>query len=87
MPRRDARRWKVHPIADWNERDVQRYLERHALPLHPLAAAGYPSLGDTHSTLPLHEVGDVEQTRFFGIKRECGIHEIDLADTARRRDP
>ncbi len=21
---------------------------------------------------------DVEATRFFGLKRECGIHEIDL---------
>src|SRR5690606_24882517 len=73
-------RWKVHPIADWTNRDVHRYLERHHLPYHPLWTRGYVSIGDEHSTRSLHEAGALEQTRFFGLKRECGIHEIDLAD-------
>ena len=29
---------------------------------------------------PLHEVATLEETRFNGLKRECGIHEINLAD-------
>lgn len=29
-------RWKVHPIADWTDRDVYRYLKQHKLPYHPL---------------------------------------------------
>jgi phosphoadenosine phosphosulfate reductase len=73
-------RWKVHPIADWTDRDVHRYLKKHDLPYHPLWERGYLSIGDHHSTRPIHEVSTVEQTRFFGIQRECGIHEIDLAD-------
>lgn len=73
-------RWKVHPIADWSDRDVHRYLKRHDLPYHPLWDKGYMSIGDTHSTRPIHEVSTAEQTRFFGLTRECGIHEIDLAD-------
>lgn len=73
-------RWKVHPIADWNDRDVHRYLTRHELPYHPLWEKGYLSIGDHHSTRPIHEVSAIEQTRFFGVQRECGIHEIDLAD-------
>ena len=73
-------RWKVHPIADWTDRDVHRYLKKHDLPYHPLWEQGYLSIGDHHSTKPIHEVSAVEQTRFFGIQRECGIHEIDLAD-------
>ena len=73
-------RWKVHPIADWTDRDVHRYLKRHGLPYHPLWEQGYLSIGDHHSTKPIHEVSTAEQTRFFGIQRECGIHEIDLAD-------
>jgi phosphoadenosine phosphosulfate reductase len=73
-------RWKVHPIADWSDRDVHRYLTRHALPYHPLWEKGYLSVGDHHSTRPIHEVSAVEQTRFFGLKRECGIHEIDIGD-------
>jgi phosphoadenosine phosphosulfate reductase len=73
-------RWKVHPIADWSDRDVHRYLKQHNLPYHPLWEHGYVSIGDRHSTKPIHEVGTVEKTRFFGLQRECGIHEIDLAD-------
>ena len=73
-------RWKVHPIADWTDRDVHRYLTKHNLPYHPLWEKGYVSIGDHHSTKPIHEVATAEQTRFFGLKRECGIHEINLAD-------
>ena len=72
-------RWKVHPIADWTDRDVHRYLKRHDLPYHPLWHEGYISIGDHHTTKSLHEVDDSEQTRFFGLQRECGLHEIDLA--------
>jgi phosphoadenosine phosphosulfate reductase len=28
-------RYKVHPLYDWNERDIGRYLEKHHLPYHP----------------------------------------------------
>jgi len=73
-------RWKVHPIADWTDRDVHYYLKKHDLPYHPLWEKGYLSIGDHHSTKPIHEVSTVEQTRFFGLKRECGIHDINLAD-------
>jgi len=73
-------RWKVHPIADWNDRDVHMYLKKHGLPYHPLWEQGYLSIGDTHSTKPIHEVSTLEQTRFFGLKRECGIHDINLGD-------
>jgi phosphoadenosine phosphosulfate reductase len=73
-------RWKVHPIADWNDRDVHLYLKKHDLPYHPLWEKGYLSIGDQHSTRPIHEVSTLEQTRFFGLQRECGIHEINLAD-------
>lgn len=72
-------RWKVHPIADWSARDVHRYLRQHDLPYHPLWSRGYVSIGDTHTTRPLQEAGSAEQTRFFGLKRECGLHDIDLS--------
>jgi phosphoadenosine phosphosulfate reductase len=73
-------RWKVHPIADWNDRDVHLYLKKHDLPYHPLWEKGYLSIGDHHSTKPIHEVSTLEQTRFFGLQRECGIHDINLGD-------
>jgi phosphoadenosine phosphosulfate reductase len=72
-------RCKVHPIADWTDRDVHRYLKQHNLPYHPLWDKGYVSIGDVHSTKPLHEAGNVDETRFAGLKRECGLHEINLS--------
>jgi phosphoadenosine phosphosulfate reductase len=72
-------RWKVHPIADWSDRDVHRYLKRHDLPYHPLWEQGYTSIGDYHTSHSIHEVDGEEQARFFGLQRECGLHEIDLS--------
>lgn len=72
-------RWKVHPIADWTDKDVHDYLRKHDLPYHPLWEHGYLSIGDYHTTRSIHEVSEKEQLRFFGIKRECGLHEIDLS--------
>lgn len=67
-------RWKLHPIADWSDRDVGQYFSRHDLPYHPLWDAGYVSIGDVHTTRSLTDAGDAEATRFFGLKRECGLH-------------
>lgn len=72
-------RWKVHPIADWSDRDVYRYLKQYDLPYHPLWEKGYISVGDVHTTKPIHAVDNAEETRFFGLKRECGLHDIDLS--------
>lgn len=69
-------RFKVHPIADWTDRDVYEYLKHHDLPYHPLWEKGYVSIGDWHTTRSLAEVESLEDTRFFGLKRECGIHEM-----------
>ena len=33
------------------------------------------SIGDVHTTRPLGEGMRAEDTRFFGLKRECGIHQ------------
>ncbi|MBT8099363.1 MAG: phosphoadenylyl-sulfate reductase [Gammaproteobacteria bacterium] len=74
-------RWKVHPIADWSDRDVHRYLQTHKLPYHPLWEKGYVSIGDVHTTRTLAEAGSAEATRFFGLQRECGLHEMDYGET------
>ena len=44
------------------------------LPPHPLKSKGYVSVGDWHSSEPLRENMTAEETRFQGIKRECGLH-------------
>jgi phosphoadenosine phosphosulfate reductase len=66
---------KVQPIIDWTDRQVFQYLTQHDLPYHPLWEKGYVSIGDTHTTRPLSAGMTEEETRFFGLKRECGLHE------------
>ncbi len=67
---------KVHPILDWDNRAVYRYLTEHGLPYHPLWESGYVSVGDWHSSAPLQPGQSEEETRFGGLKRECGLHEV-----------
>jgi phosphoadenosine phosphosulfate reductase len=68
-------RWKLHPLADWSDREVWKYLQQHELPYHPLWHEGYISIGDIHTTRPFEAGMREEDTRFFGLKRECGLHE------------
>jgi len=75
---RSGDRFKVYPIADWTDRDIFNYLKKHNLPYHPLWEQGYVSIGDVHTTKSIADVDSVEETRFFGLKRECGLHELDF---------
>ena len=75
---RSGDRFKIYPIADWTDRDVFNYLKKHGLPYHPLWDKGYVSIGDVHTTRSLADVDSLEETRFFGLKRECGLHELDF---------
>ena len=67
--------FKVHPILDWTKEDVEAYRAAHDLPMHPLYAWGYRSIGDTHSTVPVDPSDQDDRAgRLLGEKRECGIH-------------
>ena len=65
----------IHPIIDWTDKNVHDYLKANDLPYHPLWEQGYISIGDTHTTRKLEDGMSEEETRFFGLKRECGLHE------------
>lgn len=67
--------FKILPIIDWDNRQVFQYLKEHGLSYHPLWEQGYLSVGDTHTTKKWEEGMSEEETRFFGLKRECGLHE------------
>ena len=71
--RKDGR-YKVYPLIDWTNRDIHKYLVKHDLPYHPLWEEGYVSVGDWHTSRPLEAGMTEEETRFFGLKRECGLH-------------
>jgi phosphoadenosine phosphosulfate reductase len=67
--------YKVLPILNWTAEDIHGYLEEHNLPYHPLKEKGYATVGDWHSSRPMTDQDEHErQTRFQGIKQECGLH-------------
>ncbi len=70
---RQKKTLKAYPILDWADAQVDLYYHQHGLPRHPLAAKGYVTMGDWHSTVPAAD-GDAEATRFNGRKYECGLH-------------
>ena len=66
---------KIHPILPWSQLDVDHYLTVHDLPYHPLKEMGYATVGDWHSSRPMTEEDSHErETRFQGVKQECGLH-------------
>jgi len=71
----DRNLYKIHPILGWSSKDVYDYLIAHDLPYHPFFEKGYVTVGDWHSSRPLTASDESERdTRFQGLKQECGLH-------------
>jgi len=65
---------KLAPLAAWTTRDVWYACEALSIPLLPLYAQGYSSIGcEPCTTLPL-DPNDPRSGRWSGRKVECGIH-------------
>jgi len=75
-----GKQFKVHPILDQNNRELHQYMKKNDLPYHPLWEQGYVSIGDWHTTQKLEDGMSEQDTRFFGLKRECGLHEFGDGD-------
>lgn len=66
---------KVSPLARWTAQEVEDYIDRHGLPRHPLAEAGYSSIGCAPCTRAVAPGEDPRAGRWAGsAKTECGIH-------------
>jgi adenylyl-sulfate kinase len=69
----EARPVKISPLAEWSDEDVESYLREHDVPVHPLYARGYGSIGCAPCTRP----GSGRDGRWWweaGADKECGIH-------------
>ena len=71
-----GQQFKLYPSIDWSNKDLHYYLKDNELSYHPLWEQGYVSIGDWHTTQSLQEGMSEQDTRFFGLKRECGLHEF-----------
>jgi phosphoadenosine phosphosulfate reductase len=70
--------WKIHPLADWTERDIWRYVMSNDIPYNPLHDAGYRSIGCIPCTRPTQPNEEERAGRWAGSdKLECGLHASD----------
>lgn len=66
---------KVNPVAAWTFDDLVDYAAAHAVPVNPLIANGYPSIGCAPCTKPVDPGADPRSGRWAGLaKTECGLH-------------
>lgn len=68
-------RVRMNPLAGWDATTIEAYRLAHALPPHPLADQGYPSIGCRHCTDRVAPGEDPRAGRWRGTgKAECGMH-------------
>lgn len=68
---------KVNPLADWEIDAVHAYVALNAVPVNPLHARGYPSIGCEPCTRAIKPGEDERAGRWWwenDEKRECGLH-------------
>ena len=66
---------KVNPFAAWSFEDILDYAGTHNVPVNPLMAQGYPSIGCAPCTKPVAEGDDPRSGRWASLaKTECGLH-------------
>jgi len=70
-------RIKISPLADWTSEQVEEYIRENDVPVHPLYACGYASIGCAPCTRAVEPGEDERAGRWWweeGAKKECGIH-------------
>jgi phosphoadenylyl-sulfate reductase (thioredoxin) len=70
-------RFKLSPLADWTREQVDAYTREHDVPVHPLYARGYASIGCGPCTRAIQPGEDERAGRWWweqAAHKECGIH-------------
>jgi thioredoxin-dependent adenylylsulfate APS reductase len=70
-------RIKLNPLVGWTREAVLEYVETHHVPINPLHAQGYPTVGCLPCTRSIQPGEDERAGRWWwesAETRECGIH-------------
>ena len=70
-------RVRISPLADWTIAQVDAYIQEHGVPVHPLYAQGYTSIGCAPCTRAILPGEDERAGRWWweeNSRKECGIH-------------
>ncbi len=68
---------KISPLLDWSKKDVESYIARNGVPVHPLYDQGYTSIGCGPCTRAPMPGEDERAGRWWweqDAEKECGIH-------------
>jgi phosphoadenosine phosphosulfate reductase len=68
---------KVNPIADWDLARLEAYIAAHDIPVNPLHARGFPSIGCQPCTRAVRPGEDIRAGRWWWENedgKECGLH-------------
>jgi phosphoadenylyl-sulfate reductase (thioredoxin) len=68
---------KISPLLDWSKKDVEAYIAKHDVPVHPLYEQGYTSIGCGPCTRAPFPGEDERAGRWWWeaeAEKECGIH-------------
>jgi phosphoadenosine phosphosulfate reductase len=68
---------KVNPLADWSSAQLDAYIAANDVPVNPLHAAGFPSIGCQPCTRAVQPGEDIRAGRWWWeamAGRECGLH-------------
>lgn len=74
---RDLDLVKINPLADWTLERVEAYAAAHNVPLNPLHAQGFPSIGCQPCTRAIRPGEPVRSGRWWWENedhKECGLH-------------
>ncbi len=68
---------KINPLVDWSTEQVQEYVQANKVPVHPLHAKGFPSIGCQPCTRAIQTGEDERAGRWWWedpSNKECGLH-------------
>jgi len=69
--------FKFNPIADWSLEKLEAYVAEHNVPVNPLHARGFPSIGCQPCTRAIKPGEDIRAGRWWWENedgKECGLH-------------
>jgi len=73
----DHNLFKIHPVLDWEDEQLEVYIGKNGIPVNRLHAKGFPSIGCAPCTRAVAPGQDPRAGRWWwedATKRECGLH-------------
>ena len=85
----DGPRLKLSPLAEWSAAQVEAYLAQHNVPVHPLYAKGYATIGCGPCTRAIEPGEALRAGRWWWENegdKECGLHVTPTGQLKRELD-